>query len=47
MGISQSAERLQATSGLFSAKFKATASELHQGKPQLRWYEDTLLTDNC
>ena len=46
-GTSQSAERLQAPWGLFSAKFKATANELHQEKTQLRWYEDILLTGNC
>ena len=44
---SQSEERLQAPWGLFSAKFKATANELHQEKTQLRWYEDILLTGNC
>ena len=47
MGISQSAERLQAPWGLFSAKFKATANELHQEKNQLRCYEDIMLTGNC
>ena len=47
MGTSQNAERLQAPWGLFSAKFKATANELHQEKTQLRWYEDILLTGNC
>ena len=46
-GTSQSTERLQAPWGLFSAKFKATANELHQEKTQLRWYEDILLTGNC
>ena len=44
---SQSAERLEAPWGLFSAKFKATANEIHQEKTQLRWYEDFLLTGNC
>ena len=34
-GTSQSTERLQAPWGLFSAKFKATANELHQEKSQL------------
>ena len=47
MGTSQSTERLQAPWGLFSAKFKATANELHQEKTQLRCYEDILLTGNC
>ena len=46
-GTSQSAERLQAPWGLFSANFKAIANELHQEKTQLRWYEDILLTGNC
>ena len=46
MGTSQSAECLEAPWGLFSAKFKATANELHQAKTQLRWYKDILLTCN-
>ena len=46
-GTSQSAERLQALWGLFSAKLKATVNELHQEKTQLRWYKDILLTGNC
>ena len=46
-GTSQNAERLQAPWALFSAKFKATANELHQEKTQLRWYKDILLTRNC
>ena len=44
---SQTAERLQASWSLFSAKVKAPANELHQEKTQLRCYEDILLTDNC
>ena len=32
MGTSKSAERLQAPWGLFSAKFKATANQLHQAE---------------
>ena len=32
---------------VFSAKFKATANELHQEKTQLRWCEDILLTVSC
>ena len=47
MGTSQNAERLQTPWGLFSAKSKATANELHQEKTQLRWYEDILFTGNC
>ena len=43
-GTSQSAERLQAPWGLFSAKFKATATELREEKTQLMWYEVILLT---
>ena len=46
-GTSQSAERLQAPWGLFSAKSKATSNELHQEKTQLMCYEDILLTDSC
>ena len=46
-GTSQSAERLQAPWGLFSAKLKATTNELRQVKTQLRLYEDILLTGNC
>ena len=46
-GTSQNAECLQTPWVLFSAKFKATANELHQKKTQLRWYEDILLTANC
>ena len=41
-GTSQSTERLQARWGLFSAKFKATANELHQEKTQLRWHDKQL-----
>ena len=39
-GTSHSAERLQATWGPFSAKYKAFANELHQEITQLRCYED-------
>ena len=46
-GKSQSAWRLQASWGLFSAKFKATANELRQEKTQLRWCKSILLTGNC
>ena len=47
MGTSQNAERLQASWGLSSAKFKFTANELRLEKTQLRRYEDILLTGNC
>ena len=40
MGISQSAERLQALWGLFSGKFKVTTNELSQEKTQQRCYEN-------
>ena len=46
-GTLQSAERFQAPWDLFSAKFKATANEFRQEKPQLRCYQDILLTGNC
>ena len=46
-GTSQSAKRLQAPWGVYSANFRATANELRQEKNQIRCYEDILLTGNC
>ena len=46
-GAPQNAERLQAPCYLFSAKFKAIVNKLRQGKTQLGWCKDILLTGNC
>ena len=46
-GAPQNEERLQAPWYLFSAKFKATANKLRQGKTLLGWCKDILLTGNC
>ena len=43
---SQSAECLRKPWGPFSAKFKATANELDQGRILLMYYEDILFSGN-